>query len=94
MDDLEVEWDPLKARQLTRRGLSFEEAATVFGDALALTVFDAEHSTDEARYATIGRTDRGRLLVVVHTNRGRRLRLITAWPATPAERRAYERQAE
>ena len=95
MDDLEVEWDQIKARQLARRGVSFNEAVTVFRDPLAITTFDREHSTTEARYATIGMTEWGRLWVVVHTDRGSRLRLITAWPATPAERRAYERnQAE
>ena len=90
MDDLEVEWDSNKARQLARRGITFEEAVTVFGDPYALTVFDEDHSTNEDRYATIGSTVRGRLLVVIHTRRGRRTRLITAWPATPAERHAYE----
>jgi uncharacterized DUF497 family protein len=35
------EGDPQKARQNTRRhGVSFEEAATVFGDPLALTIED------------------------------------------------------
>ena len=93
MADQEVEWDPVKARRLRRRGISFEEAATVFLDPFAWTVIDVSHSTDEPRYATIGLTERGRLLVVIHVDRGRRLRLITAWPATPAERREYEERS-
>ena len=90
MANQEIEWDSVKARQLARRGISLQEAATVLLDPLAVTVFDNKHSTDEPRYATIGLTERGRLLVVIHVDRGRRLRLITAWPATPAERREYE----
>ena len=88
--ELELEWDPAKAVRLARRGITFDEAGSVFLDPLAVTVLDAGHSTDEVRYATIGSTERGRLLVVIHTTRGRRIRLITAWPATPAERHAYE----
>jgi hypothetical protein len=89
--DLEVEWDDVKAARIAgERGISLEDAATVFADPLAVTVHDAGHSTREDRYATIGTTQTGRLLVVVHTDRGRRIRIITAWPATPAERRAYE----
>ncbi|MEK6720830.1 MAG: BrnT family toxin [Chloroflexota bacterium] len=70
--------------------MSFEDAATVFLDPLAISVYDQDHSTDEIRYATIGTTRTGHLLVVIHTNRGRSVRIITAWPATPAERRSYE----
>lgn len=89
--ELEVEWDDDKAaRILAARGLSFEDAATVFLDPLAITVHDPDHSTDEERYATIGTTRTGLLLVVIHTDRDRRVRIITAWPATPAERRSHE----
>jgi uncharacterized DUF497 family protein len=92
--DLRVEWDEAKARHVRlERGLVFADAATVFLDPFALTIVDDAHSTDEVRYVTIGATRKGRIVVVVHTDRGRRIRLITAWPATPAERRRYEEQA-
>ena len=88
---MEVEWDARKAaRFATERGIDFNDAATVFQDPLAATVEDPGHSTQEARHATIGITRSGQLLVVVHVERAGRIRLITAWPATPAERHAYE----
>jgi Ribonuclease toxin, BrnT, of type II toxin-antitoxin system len=45
MGGMEFEWDPDKAsRNLAKHGVSFQEAATVFGDALAVTYFDPDHS--------------------------------------------------
>lgn len=92
--DLDIEWDEDKAMQVAaQRGLTFADASWVFLDPLALTVSDPSNSTLEVRYATIGTTRTGQLVVVIHTDRGRRIRIITAWPATPAERRTYERQS-
>ena len=89
--DLEVDWETGKAAGvLAERGLAFADAATVFLDPLASTMYDEVHSTFEVRYVTIGSTSSGRIVVVVHTDRGRSVRIITAWPATPAERRSYE----
>jgi uncharacterized DUF497 family protein len=49
------EWDPGKARQNRRKhGVSFQEAASVFGDALALTYPDPDHSIMEQRFITVG----------------------------------------
>lgn len=91
VERLEVEWDPDKAEEVERRhGVRFEEAATVFLDPLAATEYDKEHSVGEERFVTIGRTRDGSLVVVAHTDRGGTIRLITARPATAAERRAYE----
>ena len=43
------EWDPDKAAvNLDPHGVSFEEAATVFGNPLAVTFFDPDHSEEEA----------------------------------------------
>jgi uncharacterized DUF497 family protein len=64
---LTFEWDSRKARSnLAKHGVSFEEAATVFGDPLSLTIPDSEHSLAEKRYITMGRAFNGKLLVVVH----------------------------
>ena len=50
-----VEWDPAKAdRNLSKRGVSFVEAVSVFGDPLALTFVDPSHSIDEDRFLTFG----------------------------------------
>ena len=85
-------WDPTKARaNLTKHGVSFEEAATVFGDPLSLTIVDPEHSTPvEARFLILGQSASERLLVVAHTETGDDIRLISARLATRRERRDYE----
>jgi uncharacterized protein len=91
---LQFEWDPDKAESnLKRHGVSFEEAATAFGDPLSLTVADPDHSDDEERAVFLGLTFRGRLVVVSHTDRGESVRLISARLATPRERRSYEQEA-
>ena len=86
-----VEWDPLKAASnQSKHGVSFEDAATVFYDPLALTIPDSAHSSDEDRFITMGLSAQGELLVVVHTDRVGAIRLISAREAAPRERRTYE----
>jgi uncharacterized protein len=88
---VKFEWDAQKAAlNLQRHGVSFAEAAAVFGDPLAGTVPDPVHSTDEARFVTIGMTPTQRLVVVVHTDREDRIRIISARPATRAEKKMHE----
>jgi uncharacterized DUF497 family protein len=88
---MEFEWDPDKAaRNLTKHGVSFHEAATVFGDPLAITYSDPDHSDDEDRFLTFGHSSEGHLLVVSHTDRGDRIRIISARRATRRERKLYE----
>jgi hypothetical protein len=92
---VQFEWDPLKAAANLRiHGVSFEEAAAVFGDPFAATIPDPEHSTDEARFITMGVTLSFRLLVVVHMDRAGRVRIISARRATRAERKKYEEGQE
>lgn len=94
----DFEWDYGKAQSnLTKHGVSFEEAARVFLDRQAISVFDEEHSEQEERWITVGMAASGRILVVVHTfeelDQSRpRLRLISARAATRHERRQYEEQ--
>jgi uncharacterized protein len=88
---VEFEWDPkTAAANLRNHGVSFEDAAAMFGDPLAGTIPDPMHSTDEPRFVTIGRTPAQRLIVVVHTDRGDRVRIISARPATRAEKKKHE----
>lgn len=88
---LEFEWEPDKAaRNLRKHTVSFQEAATVFGDETGATVYDPDHSEAEERFLTIGYSNRGRLLIVAHTDRGNRIRIISARPLKPSERRQYE----
>jgi uncharacterized DUF497 family protein len=88
---LTFEWDLRKARlNLTKHGVAFEEASTVFGDPLSLTIPDPEHSQRENRYITMGKTFNGKLLVVVHTDRDDNIRIISARRVSPRERKVYE----
>jgi len=88
---LKFEWDDAKAQvNLAKHGVSFEEAASVFGDPLALTFPDPDHSLGEKRWLTFGVSQSGRLLVVAHTERGRAIRIISARKATRHERGIYE----
>ncbi len=90
---LDFEWDEAKAAgNRKKHGVAFEEAATVFGDKLGLTVFDPDHSKVEERFLTVGRSARGRLLIVSHADRDGRLRIISARKLTPKERKAYENE--
>ncbi|QGX39334.1 BrnT family toxin [Permianibacter aggregans] len=90
------EWDAAKAASNRRKhGISFELAATVFRDPLMLSMFDDEHSEQEERWVTLGKAANQVLVVVVHTWRDEaanavRIRLISARPATAAERQQYE----
>ncbi len=85
------EWDETKAKSnLEKHTVSFEEAATVFGDAWELTIHDPLHSKEDDRFISIGHSYRGRLLVVVYTERGDNIRVISARSATRKEKRDYE----
>ena len=88
---LTFEWDANKAAVNTiKHGVSFEEAATAFGDPLSITVADPDHSIDESRFVLIGRTVRDQIVVVVHTERGDNIRIISARLATRRESKDYE----
>jgi len=89
---LRFEWDPEKAAvNWDKHGVSFEEAATAFGDPLSLTIPDPDHSSpEELRFVVLGLSFQNRLLVVVHVEQGDNIRIISARPATRAERRTYE----
>jgi len=92
---LEFKWDENKAkRNLKKHGVSFEEASSVFGDPLALTIPDPLHSEEEDRFITLGESHSRRLLVVASTDRGNRVRIISARVATRRERKDYEEGGE
>ena len=85
------DWDGNKAASnLSKHGVSFDEAQTVFDDPLYVDFYDPDHSLDEHRYIIVGQSNTGRLLVVSYTERGDVIRLISAREATRGERIAYE----
>ena len=88
------EWDGGKAAvNRAKHGVSFEEAATVFGDPEALDGPDLSHSQKESRFLRLGRAMTGRVLIVAYTVRrrgdGESIRIISARPASRRERAAY-----
>ena len=85
------EWDDQKAAiNLRKHGVSFDEAVSVFGDNMALTFSDTEHSEEESRSRTYGLSSSGRLLVVVHTKRRNNVRVISARKVTRYEKNIYD----
>jgi uncharacterized DUF497 family protein len=69
-----------------------DEAKTVFLDRFALESLDVDHSSDEDRFAMIGRSDQERILVIAYTVRDRKtIRIISARLARPQERFQYEK---
>ncbi|HVB88134.1 MAG TPA: BrnT family toxin [Candidatus Dormibacteraeota bacterium] len=88
---MNFEWDPRKAAQnLRKHGVSFQEAATIFGDPLSVTYQDPDHSTAEQRFITVGMSSVGRILLLAHADRGESIRIISARKATRRERKHYE----
>ena len=92
---MRFEWDAATAKgNEEKHGVTFDESTTVFGDPLALTFADAEHSESEPRHLTFGLSSRNRALVVAHTSRGDNIRIISARVMTPRERRHYEQYGQ
>ncbi|MBC7810942.1 MAG: BrnT family toxin [Burkholderiales bacterium] len=90
---MNFEWDDNKAdHNIQKHGVSFPEASTVFYDTLSVTFLDPDHSDEEDRFIIIGQSNQGRLLFVAHTDRGDRVRIISARPLRPKERRLYAAQ--
>jgi hypothetical protein len=88
---MKFEFDPAKAAaNLKKHKVSFEEGASIFGDPMAITFPDPDHSVVEERWLTFGMSRTGRLLAVIYTQRISRHRLIGARPATKRERKIYE----
>ncbi|HHW77554.1 MAG TPA: BrnT family toxin [Xanthomonadaceae bacterium] len=89
---MEFEWDNRKAASnLKKHGVSFHEAASVFGDPLALTFDDPDHSIGEHRLLTFGTTRTGKLVIVSHTEREGSMRIISARLMQKHEREIYEK---
>ncbi|MEH2368145.1 BrnT family toxin [Nostoc sp.] len=92
--DIEFEWNELKATaNLTKHGVSFEEAKTVFDNVLAVIFDDEAHSVNEKREIIIGHSRNNRLLLISFTERSNIIRIISARLATRREREDYEQNA-
>ncbi len=87
---IDFEWDASKAAANQRKhGVDAETACEVFFDPF-VRVEDATGEGREVRDAAFGLTLGWLLLKVVYLERGEVIRIISARPAEPVERRAYE----
>ena len=88
---MEFEWDDKKeVKNEKKHGVSFHEAGTVFGDPLAITFEDPDHSANEQRLITFGVSRLNRYIIVSHTERSARMRIISAREMNKHERKIYE----
>jgi len=91
----DFEWNPQKA-QLNKKkhGVTFDEAATIFLDPMAITIYDPDHSGDEDRWVPLGISKNARLLIVCHTFREKSpeaatIRIFSSRKATKREDQGY-----
>lgn len=84
-------WDSRKSRtNLRKHRVAFDEAATIFGDPLAATIADPDHSQTEDRFVSVGVSSTHRLLVVCYTEETATIRIISAREASAHEKKRYE----
>jgi uncharacterized protein len=94
------EWDPNKSLEnLRKHKVRFEQAAEVFSDPWAISIFDEEHSESEERWVTLGKANNGHLFVLIHTfsevtNQESRIRIISARRAKRQEVSQYEESSD
>ena len=89
MQNGEFEWDDNKAAaNLLDHGVSFEVARHAFDDVFSLEIEDRREKYGEERYVLLGMVQH-RLLAVTYAPRGDRVRIVSARPAEPFERRLY-----
>ena len=90
---MRFEWDDQKAiENIEKHGVSFGEATEVFYDPNAFEGEDVDHSRDESRFFIIGYSTSRILFVVFAERLGNVIRIISARPPTPSERKLYEEQ--
>ena len=92
MNRLHFEWDENKnLSNQEKHGVSFEEAKSVFADALGRLIPDPDHSEDEERFILMGMSSQLRLLIVCHCERSSNsIRIISARKANSFEKKQYE----
>jgi uncharacterized DUF497 family protein len=84
-------WDDRKAAiNLRKHGITFEEAASIFGDPLLMTIPDRKHSNGEERFFSLGKSREDRLLAVAHTESRDWVHIINARKASRKETKTYE----
>jgi hypothetical protein len=92
---MQFEWDEAKnTLNQVKHGISFEIAQEVFFDPFHLSIVDERFNYYEERWITIGEVKTHQIVVVAHLyyddSGDEHIRIISARPATSAERRQYE----
>lgn len=94
---MKFEWDFEKEKiNIEKHGVTFEQAAYVFSDPLALNRYDEVHSHEEDRWVLLGRSLNTVILVVVHTFKNddnvEYVRIISARKALKKEQHSYQKR--
>ena len=92
MNYLKFEWDEAKDKtNISKHGISFEEARSTFYDEQAIQYADPEHSENENRFLLLGLSADLKTLVVSHCFREQDtiVRIISARKADKSEQKAY-----
>ena len=95
MKELRFDWDERKQKtNISKHGVSFEEARTVFYDENAIQYFDPDHSEDEDRFLLLGISIKPQVLIVCHCFRESEtlVRIISARKADKSEEQVYWRR--
>ncbi len=80
---MDFEWNEIKAHANDKKhGVSFLEAAEVFGDDYSSCVYDPDHSHGEERFLLFGVSSKGNFLVVSYTQSSDTILTISARPMT------------
>ena len=93
MRKINFSWDDSKAQSnITKHGISFDEAKTVFDDDNARLIYDPDHSKDENRFILLGLSCTLKILTVVHCYRDNEnnIRIISARKSTKSEAKQYK----
>jgi uncharacterized DUF497 family protein len=82
------EWDPEKnMSNIQKHGLSFEEAASIFGGHV---LTGPDDNADEYREKSFGLLGGVVVICVIHTARNGKIRIISARKATTNERKHFD----
>jgi len=83
-------WDKgNKDKNWVKHDISNAESEEIFFNLPLIVSPDDAHSDTEDRFYVLGKTNAGQLLFVVFTPRGDKIRVISARPMKPKERRQY-----
>jgi len=92
VEPVRFDWDSHNEDHVLEHGITPREAEHALADPWRAGAA-ARRVSDERRRAAIGATRSGVVIVVVFVRRGSFIRVVTARPATQAEKRRYRRRS-